>query len=421
MINRRNFIKSSLLLSTSITPVRYIHASNNAHIVIVGAGWGGLSAAKTLRTLNKSIKITVIEKQKYFKSCPISNWVIGNIKDMNDITFSYSDFIKNNNINFLYETVDNIDINRKIIKLNNSTVKYDKLILSPGVELEYEKVLGLKNALKTNNVFTAWKAGEETKLFSNQITKLQYNEKVIITIPLSPYRCPPGPYERASLIADYIKKNNLKSKVLVLDANQKIISKGKLFSKAWNELYSDIIEYKPDSNVIEIDPKEKKVITDFDEYKFDIANIIPPQKASNLLKKVGLIENNKNWASVNPNDFSSTLSKDVYIIGDSTDRASVGSVPKSGYIAYSMGKVCGYALYSALLDKDPPSPSMINTCYSLVGQNEGISVSAVYKYDKNKNKIVTVKDASGVSPNRSEIIAYNAWDWAQAIWHDMLS
>ncbi len=421
MINRRSFIKSSLLLSTTFSPLSNINAATNGHVVVIGAGWGGLSAAKTLRTLNKSLKITVIEKQKIFKSCPISNWVIGNIKNMNDITFSYSNFINNNNINFLYDNVANIDTEKKIIKLKNSTIRYDKLILSPGIEMEYEKVLGLKNALQSNYVFTAWKAGEETKLFSDQITKLKDNEKVIITIPLSPYRCPPGPYERASLIANFIKKNNLKSKVLVLDANQKVISKGKLFIKAWNELYSDIIEYKPDNNVIEINHKEKKLFTEFDEYKFDIANIIPSQKASNLLKATGLIKSNKKWASVNSNDFSSTLSKDVYIIGDATDRASVGSVPKSGYIAYSMGKVCGYAVYAALAEKEAPSPSMINTCYSLVSETEAISVSAVYKYDKNKNKIVTIKNASGVSPNRSEVIASNAWDWAQAIWQDMLS
>ena len=289
------------------------------------------------------------------------------------------------------------------------------------MKLEYEKITGLQNALQSNSVFTAWKAGEETKLFSNQIKNIKNNNKIIITIPLSPYRCPPGPYERASLIANYIKNNNIKSKVLVLDANQKIVSKGKLFNKAWTELYPDIIEYKIDSKINEINLKEKTVFTDFDEYRFDLANIIPPQRAPDLLKYAGLIEDQKRWASVNSYDFSSKLSNNVYIIGDATDRASVGSVPKSGYIAYSMGKVCGYAVHNALLDKDPPSPSMINTCYSLVSQDEGISVSAVYKFDKNKNKIVTIKGASGVSPNRSELIAYNAWDWAQAIWYDMLS
>ena len=421
MINRRTFLKSSLFFSSALIPINSLKATKNAHVVIIGAGWGGLSAAKTLRNLNKSVKITIIEKEKNFKSCPISNWVIGQIKDMKDITFSYDLFIKNNDINFITDSVSNIDTTKQSITLKDTKIKYDKLIVSPGVKLEYEKITGLQNALQSNSVFTAWKAGEETKLFSNQIKNIKNNNKIIITIPLSPYRCPPGPYERASLIANYIKNNNIKSKVLVLDANQKIVSKGKLFNKAWTELYPDIIEYKIDSKINEINLKEKTVFTDFDEYRFDLANIIPPQRAPDLLKYAGLIEDQKRWASVNSYDFSSKLSNNVYIIGDATDRVSVGSVPKSGYIAYSMGKVCGYAVHNALLDKDPPSPSMINTCYSLVSQDEGISVSAVYKHDKNKNKIVTIKGASGVSPNRSELIAYNAWDWAQAIWYDMLS
>ena len=421
MISRRTFLKSSLFFSSTLIPINSSRAAKNAHVVIVGAGWGGLSAAKTLRNLNKSVKITIIEKEKNFKSCPISNWVIGQIKDMKDITFSYDLFIKNNGVNFITDSVLNIDTTKKSITLKDTKIKYDKLIVSPGVKLEYEKITGLQNALQSNSVFTAWKAGEETKLFSNQIKNIKDNNNIIITIPLSPYRCPPGPYERASLIANYIKNNNIKSKVLVLDANQKIVSKGKLFNKAWTELYPDIIEYKIDSKINEINLKEKTVFTDFDEYRFDLANIIPPQRAPDLLKYAGLLEDQKRWASVNSYDFSSKLADNVYIIGDATDRASVGSVPKSGYIAYSMGKVCGYAVHYALLDKEPPSPSMINTCYSLVSQDEGISVSAVYKHDKNKDKIVTIKGASGVSPNRSEIIAYNAWDWAQAIWNDMLT
>ena len=421
MINRRTFLKSSLFFSSTLISINSLKAAKNAHVVIIGAGWGGLSAAKTLRNLNKSVKITIIEKEKNFKSCPISNWVIGQIKGMIDITFSYDLFIKNNDINFITGSVSNIDTTKQSITLKDTKIKYDKLIVSPGVKLEYEKIIGLTDALDSNSVYTAWKAGEETRLLSNQVKNIEDNNKIIITIPLSPYRCPPGPYERASLIANYIKKNNIKSKVLVLDANQKIVSKGKLFNQAWTELYPDIIEYKIDSKINEINLKEKTVFTEFDEYKFDLANIIPPQRAPDLLKYAGLVEVQKRWASVNSYDFSSKLSNNVYIIGDATDRASVGSVPKSGYIAYSMGKVCGYAVHNALLDKDSPSPSMINTCYSLVSHDAGISVSAVYKYDKNKNKIVTVKNASGVSPNRSEIIAYNAWDWAQAIWQDMLS
>ena len=420
MLSRRNFLQSSLLCALSFNPLS-LKAAKVAHVVIVGAGWGGLSAAKTLRSLNKECQITVIEKQDKFISCPISNWVIGQIKNMNQITFSYKNFIEKNNINMVFDTVKTIDTYNKTLFLEDKKISYDKLILSPGISIEYETIDGLKNSLNKKSIFTAWKAGEETSFLAKRIKMLNDDENFVISIPLSPYRCPPGPYERASLIASYIKKKNLKSKVIILDANQKIISKGQLFNKAWENMYSDIIEYKPDNNVIAINESKKIIYTDFDEYKFDVANIIPIQKAPKFLTAAGLIDEKKKWAPVNPYDFSSKKNKDVYIIGDATDRASVGSVPKSGYIAYSMGKVCGYAVYSSLIEKKPPSPSMINTCYSLVAEMQGISVSAVYKYNNDKNKIVPVKNASGLSPESSEIIANNGWDWAQAIWKDMLS
>ena len=191
--------------------------------------------------------------------------------------------------------------------------------------------------------------------------------------------------------------------------------------KAWKDLYDGIIFYETDSQVRSIDTKEKKVFTDFEDYNYDVANIIPNQKAPDFLFNAGLIKKGRNWAPVNSFDFTSKFSKNIIVIGDSTDGSTVGSVPKSGYVAYSMGKVAGYTTHYHLIYKTPPSPSMINTCYSLVSEEEGISVSAVYKYDKEKDKIVSVKNASGLSPQRSKIIALNAWDWAQAIWKDMLT
>ena len=258
-------------------------------------------------------------------------------------------------------------------------------------------------------------------MLSKMVKNIEDGKNVVISIPLSPYRCPPGPYERASLIADHIKTYKIRSKVIVLDANQKIISKGSLFKKAWDDYYRDIIEYYQDSRVVEINGEEKKIYTDFDEYKYDIANIIPEQQAPNFLKISGLVEKNRKWAEIHSRDFSSLIDDDVYILGDSTDRRSVGAVPKSGYIAYSMGKAAAFSVYYSLLDKPSPSPSIINTCYSLVSKKEGISVSAIYKYSKEEDKIISVNNASGTSPFRSNLIATNAWDWAQSIWADMLT
>ena len=419
-LDRRSFILGSSLAFSGISKVFSKNTANKSHIVVLGGGWGGLSAAKTLRLMNKNCKITLIEKKKKFVSCPMSNWVIGQLINLKDITFDYERFKKNNDIDIIFDTVTSINVNKKFISTRENTIKYDKLILSPGIKLDFSDIDG-HNSSASNSIFTAWEAGYETQNFSNQIRKIESGDNIIISIPLSPYRCPPGPYERTSLIADYIKKNNINARVLVLDANQKVVSKGSLFKKAWNELYKNIIFYYSDSQIRAIDNKGKKVFTDFEEYQYKTLNVIPPQRAPNLLFEAGLIQKGRNWAPVNPYDFTSKYSKDIYIIGDSTDASSVGSVPKSGYVAYSMGKVAGLASFYHLLEQDPPSPSMINTCYSLVSQTEGISVSAVYKYNKEKNKIATVDNASGLSPDRSNLIALNAWDWALAIWKDMLT
>ncbi len=419
-ISRRSFILGSSLAFSSVSKVLANNIANKAHIVVVGAGWGGLSAAKTARLLNKKYKITIIEKNKTFMSCPISNWVIGQIKEIDDISFKYDNFVKNNNIDIIFDEVISINLSKKYIATSDTKLRYDKLVLSPGIQLDFSSIEGFSN-ITDGSLFSAWKAGDETKFFAKKIKQIDNGDNIIITIPLSPYRCPPGPYERASLIASYIKKRKINAKVTVLDSNQKVVSKGLLFKKAWQDLYSDIIFYNNDSQVRSVDTKAKKIFTDFDEFDYKIANIIPNQKAPDLLANAGLIEKGRKWAPVNSYDFTSKFSEDILVIGDSTDASSVGSIPKSGYVAYSMGKVAGYASYYHLIGRNPPSPSMINTCYSLVSEKEGISVSAVYKYNKEKNKIVSVKNASGLSPRRSNIIALNAWDWAQAIWKDMLT
>ncbi len=421
MIDRRQFLLStSLITLLSKKPIAAnVSVNSDPHVVIIGGGWGGLSVAKTLRKLSKSVKITIVEKKNEFQSCPISNWVIGQIKNIEDITFSYNNVAKNNNINFIKGTVEKLDIHKKHLTIDNEILAYDKLVLSTGIEKDYSSIKGIDNNF---SLFpAAWEAGSETLKLKNQIKNMEKGEKFVISIPLSPYRCPPGPYERISLIASYFKNHKRNSKIIVLDANQKIVSKGKLFKKAWEDMYSDIIDYRPDNKVVEVNAKNKIISTDFDDFPFSVANIIPPQKAPSLLRNAELIPENKNWAPIYSLDFRSKVNDDVYVIGDSSDQSSVGKIPKSGYIAYSMGKACGFSVYSALNDEIPPSPSMINTCYSLVSNKEAISITAVYKYDKKEEKILPIKGISGLSPERSETIALNAWDWANAIWNDMLT
>ena len=423
-MNRRLLLKNmgNLGVATSLLPfisISNTNAKNVGRVVVLGAGWGGLSAAKTIKQISPEVEVIIIDKNKEFISCPMSNWVIGQLKSMEDITFSFDNLKNKYSIKFIHEEAINIDPSKKVIKTDKQELSYDKLILSPGVELDYSSIENWKED-SLYNFPAAWKAGPETQLLSNKVKNISNGGVVVISIPLGPYRCPPGPYERASLIASYLKKYKKNTKLIILDSNQKIVSKGALFQEAWDELYSDIIEYRANSGVVGIDNLNNKFMTDFEEIKCDVANLIPSQRAPKFLKDKGLIDKGANWAAVNPYDFSSSITNDVFIIGDSTSQSNVGGVPKSGYVANSMGKVCALAVIAELYDVEKVSPSLINTCYSLVSSEEGISVSAVYNYNKEDNKIKSIKGATGLSPNRSSLIKDNAWDWATNIWKDML-
>ena len=425
IMNRRNLLKrmGNFSLFSSFLPfidVASSNAKNAGKVVIVGAGWGGLSAAKTIKRISPQVEVIIIDPNKEFVSCPMSNWVIGQLKSIDDITFNFEALKNNYGIKFIHETAINIDPDKKIIITDKQNIIYDKLILSPGVQLDYSTIENWNENYR-EDFPAAWKAGEETILLSNRIKNLPNGGIVVISIPLGPYRCPPGPYERASLIASYLKKNKKNTKLIILDSNQKIVSKGGLFLEAWEDLYADIIEYRPNSGVVGVDKSSSTFMTDFESIKCDVANLIPSQKAPNFLKEVGLINKGANWAAVNSYDFSSSIVDNIFIIGDATSQSNVGRVPKSGYIANSMGKVCGLAVVAELFDLEKVSPSLINTCYSLVSNEEGISVSAVYDYNLEEKKIKSIPGASGLSPARSSIIKENAWDWAKNIWEDMLS
>jgi len=424
-MNRRNLLKRmrNYSLFSSLIPFMDIAASNaksSGKVVILGAGWGGLSAAKTIKKISSEVEVIIIDSNKEFVSCPMSNWVIGQLKNIDDITFNFDSLKNNYGIKFIHETAINIDPEKNIIITDKQNITYDKLILSPGIQLDYSSIENW-NENYIEDFPAAWKAGKETILLANKIKNLKNGGVVAISIPLGPYRCPPGPYERASLIASYLKKNKKNTKLIILDSNQKIVSKGTLFMEAWEDLYPDIIEYRSNSGVVGVDKSSSTFMTDFEDIRCDVANLIPSQKAPNFLKDAGLINKGSNWAAVNSYDFSSTIADNIFIIGDATSQSNVGRVPKSGYVANSMGKVCGLAVVAELFGLDKVSPSLINTCYSLVSNEEGISVSAVYDYNLEENKIKSIPGASGLSPARSPIIKENAWDWATNIWEDMLS
>lgn len=396
-----------------------IMPAKGPRVVVIGGGWGGATAAKYIRLHDPGIEVVLIEKGAAFRSCPISNWVIGGLKTMADITFTYDGLVSNHGVRLIADTVTAIDPGAQTVALAGGFIRYDRLVLSPGISLRRGDIEGLEAAGETFPA--AWQAGPETELLRDRLQAMAAGGTVALSIPLSPFRCPPGPYERISLIADYLKRNKPGSKLVVFDANQDIVSKGALFKAAWDDLYGGIIDYRPDHNVIRVDPATGTLYSDFDEVSAEVANVIPPQMANRLVHDSGLVPDGRRWAPVRAWDFTSTVAENVHIIGDSTDGATVGSVPKSGYIANSMGKVCAAAAVALLRGRETPRPSMANTCYSLVSGEEGISVTAVYDYDEAEGKIMAIEGASGVSPARTALIKRNAEDWATAIWRDMLA
>tara|TARA_B100000614_G_scaffold117753_1_gene105741 strand:- start:246 stop:1532 length:1287 start_codon:yes stop_codon:yes gene_type:complete len=428
MITRRRFVTTTAaaagLLGTGLLGMPAaiageIMPKSGKRVVVIGGGWGGATAAKYIRMMDPSIEVVMIEREPVFRSCPLSNWVIGGIRSMDDITVSYEALASEHGVKVVQDTVQAIDPDAHAVDVTAGRIKYDRLILSPGIEIIRGSIPGLDEA---ESVFpAAWKAGPETVELRRQLEAMPIGGTVVLTVPLGPYRCPPGPYERTSLIADYLRQNKPGSKIVVFDANQKIVSKGPLFSKAWADFYGDIVDYRPDHKVTRVDAESRMIYSDFDEIKADVGNVIPPQRASRLVFDAGLVPEGRSWAPVDPMDFTSTENADVHVIGDAVDTTTVGPVPKSGFVANSMGKVAAAAAVARLNDAELAPPTLANTCYSLVSADEGISVTAVYQWNPETKKVEAVDGSKGVSPERSRMIAHNAQDWAQAIWADMLA
>ncbi len=421
-ITRRGVLAGSgaALLGSVAARAQELLPSNGPRVLVVGGGWGGTSTAKYIRLLDPRIEVVLLEREPVFHSCPVSNWVIGHIRTVDDITHSYDTLKERYGIKVIQTEVLAVDPGSKTLCTADGTLSWDRLVLSPGIELDHSGIEGWSEEAQARFP-SAWIPGEETARLRGMLAEMPVGGTVAISVPLSPYRCPPGPYERISLIASYLKREKPGSRIVVLDANSGIVSKGKLFQAAWDDFYDGIIDYRPESQLAQVDASAGILSSDFDDVQADVGNVIPPQRAPRLLREAGLVPEGSNWAPVDPFDFSSSLAPEVHIIGDATDQLTVGKLPKSGFVANSMGKVTAWAIVAQLSGREPPMPSLINTCYSLVSPEEGISVGAVYGYDKETGKLVSKEGSTGTSSARSKAIAANAWDWAQAIWSDMLT
>ena len=391
-----------------------------AEILVIGGGYGGATAAKYLRLFsNNTARVTLIEPNAAFVSCPMSNLVVGGSRNMAEITSPYDS--KRHGVKIIHESVVSIDPDKKMVKLSSGkTLSYDKAIVSPGVALMMNSIEGLAQANKDGVTLQAWKAGAETVALHKQIAAMREGGTFAISIPEAPYRCPPGPYERACQVASYLKQHNPKGKVLVLDANQDIVSKAGLFKKAWAELYPGMVEYLPKHNVTAVDAKTKTIKLEVqDDVKADVLNLLPAMSAGEIAVKTGLANSNGRWVNVNYINFESTAQKDIHVLGDSIQIAPL--MPKSGHMANQHAKVAAAAIVAELSAWEVnPAPVLTNTCYSFVNSKEVVHVASVHQYNAAEKTFKTVPGSGGLSPAPTTLEGVYAWGWAHNIWADSL-
>jgi sulfide dehydrogenase [flavocytochrome c] flavoprotein chain len=387
-------------------------------VVIVGGGFGGATAARYLKLWGGNVDVTLVERNASFVSCPMSNLVLGGYQQMAGITRSY-DGLKALGVKVVQGEVTAIDVAGKKLKLaGGSELPYDRLVLSPGVDFMNEQVGGLAAAFDSGRVLHSWKAGPQTVALRRQLEAMPDGGVYALSIPKAPYRCPPGPYERACVVAAYFKAAKPKSKVLVLDANPEVQSKKALFEKAFNEQYKGILEYKPNAELKEVTAAGVAKL-EFEDVKADVLNVVPPQRAGDIAKNAGLITVNNRWVGVNWLTMEATAAPGVHVLGDATFSAPL--MPKSGHMANQHAKVAAAAIIQLLKGEAVnATPVVMNTCYSFVSAADVIHVASVHQYDATDKIFKTVPGSGGVSAAASALEGRYALSWAQNIWSDML-
>jgi len=424
MLNRREFLKSAGILTAGSSLVGLAGCASTGsgaggHVVVVGGGYGGATVSKYLRMWsNGSVNVTLIERNTDFISCPISNLVIGGVKEMKDITVSYDNLKSKWGVRVLTDEVVGLDpAKRTVTTAKNGAITYDRVVLSPGIDFMFGAIEGL--AGNEALIPHAWKAGPQTALLRQQLQDMKDGGVFAIQIPKAPYRCPPGPYERACVVANYLRGAKPKSKVLVLDANGEIQSKKPLFTKAF-ESYKGMIEYRPNSEIRSVDAKSRTAELEFDKVQADVLNIIPPMRAGDIATRSGLPLVNDRWVDIDWLTYEAKGVPGVHVIGDALFPAP--TMPKSGHMANQHGKVVAAAIINLLAGEPPnPNPVVMNTCYSFVDAKNVIHVASVHQYDAEKKQPMPVAGAGGVSVAANEIEGKYALAWAQNIWADMLA
>ena len=420
-MKRRQLLQAGLALGTA----PYAWAAQmpaKAQVVVVGGGYGGATAAKYVRLLSHyKINVVLIEPNTSFISCPMSNLVIGGSKNLTELTTSYDALSSKHGITVVKDKVTAIDPHKKTVALQNgASIAYDKLVLSPGVDMMFDSIEGLQAANTSGHILQAWKAGPETQALRKQLEAMPDGGVYALTVPEAPYRCPPGPYERASQVAHYFKQAKPKSKVLILDANPDITSKAGLFKKFWSDNYKDIIEYRPNHKVTSVDAGMMTIHFDVQEpVKAQVLNVLPSMRAGAIAVQTGLATANNRWCGIHYKTFESIAAKDIHILGDAILAAP--AMPKSAHMANSHAKVAASAIVAQLSGLDiNESPFLTNTCYSYVSDKLVVHVASVHQYNAEDKTYKTVPGSGGLSSEANALEGTYAWNWAQNIWADSL-
>lgn len=390
-------------------------------VVVVGGGFGGATAAKYIRMWGeKRIEVVLVEPSAQFVSCPLSNLVIAGSRTIESLTFG-RDRLATHGVRLIRDEATVIDAARKRVQLKGGdTLSYDRVVVSPGIAFVYDDIPALAGEDAQRVFLHAWKAGVQTVALRRQLEAMPDGGTFILAIPRAPFRCPPGPYERASLVACYFRQAKPKSKVVILDANPELVSKEALFLAAWRDLYPGIIDYHPNQEVRDVDARTLTVKTEFDSFRGDVVNVIPPQRAGEIAARTGLITANDRWCGVDWRTMESVAVSGVHVLGDATLAAQ--AMPKSASMANNHAKIAASAIVAQLSGGAVnPSPVISNTCYSWVSATAAMHVTAVYRFDPAKQAMLPVAGAGGLSAKPSLQEKDYGDDWALNIWADTLA
>ena len=392
-ISRRDLLTTAAAVASAALPIPAMSQGSAGRVVVVGGGFAGTTCARFIRRIDPRITVTLVEGSPVFIACPLSNAVIAGLRDLQAQQFGL-DKVADDGVVLARAPAIGIDAQARFVALtNNARISYDRLVLAPGIDLRWDALPGYSEAA-SERMPHAWKAGEQTLLLRRQLEAMEDGGTVIISAPANPFRCPPGPYERASLIAYYLKTKKPKSKLILLDAKDAFSKQG-LFQNAWKELYPGMLEWVPLSaggKVTSVDAADMTLVTEFGKHKATVANVIPPQKAGRIAETAGAADRS-GWCPVDPVTFESRQQPNIHVIGDA---AIMGAMPKSAFAANAQAKVCAAAVAKLLGGSSPDQAKLINTCYSLVAPDYGISIAGVYRAADGQLK--EVEGSGGVSP-----------------------